>query len=190
MEKLKIHQSKLFIQTNFSQLNNNIEQEKKSIHKKEDLSEEKKDILLKTLGDRNHIPEEVNKKTIVNTAALSTGVFLDLNDGKGIIDSVNITISSEANIRHIIGTDYGDKFISPQTGGVKFVLNEGNDALELNGSNNIVLINKHAGIKTISNFEHKGFLQLSTTLRISLITDEEISISYDYQSYDLKSQCF
>lgn len=104
--------------------------------------------------------------------------------------SVNTTISNKANIRHIIGTDYTDKFISPHTGGVKFVLNEGNDALELNGSNNIVLINKHAGIKTISNFEPKDFLQLSTILRISLITDEEISISYDYQSYHLKSQCF
>ena len=62
-------------------------------------------------------------------------------DKKALIGSVNITISDNANIGHIIGTDYDDIFIGSQEGNIKFVLNEGNDEVVLYGNHNIVYIN-------------------------------------------------
>lgn len=180
----------IFYTNEFSQLISDIEKEIKSISKEDSASFEKKQALIKQLYSVKNIPEEVNKKIIVNSAALSTGVFLDLNNGNGTIDNVNIAISSKANIRHIIGTDYDDRFISPQDEGVKFILNEGNDIIELNGSNNIIVINKHSGIKTIHNF-NKAFLQSSIEFMVKLNDKEEILVSdHEQKTYNLKSQCF
>ena len=91
------------------------------------------------------------KIDIINAAALSSGVEIDLNNKKAVIQSVAIDLG-DSNIKHIIATDHDDKIVTSQEGNLKIVLNEGNDSVKLHGGGNMVYVNKFSGDKEIKNF--------------------------------------
>jgi hypothetical protein len=117
-----------------------------SIEKSEDFSQNRQSIL------------QEQKIDIINGAALSSGIGIDLGAGIAVIDKVKVNLDKNLKFKGIIGTDHNDKFVISDNQKISLILRDGNDVVEFTGDNNIVTLQKQAGAVAINHFEESFIL--------------------------------
>lgn len=144
------------------------------------------------LQDRRTIFEH-QKIDIINGAALSSGIEIDLNNNIAYIDRVGVSLDKDIKLKGIIGTDYNDIFVISDNQQLSINLNEGNDVIEFSGYNNIVTLQKDSGMIAINHFDQSFIIdttgpgegycwQLTDGFESNIIIlDNDLSIDEYYQ---------
>lgn len=104
---------------------------------------------------------ESQKIDIINGAALSSGIEVDLHNKKVFIDQVEVKLDEDIKLKGIIATDHDDIITISDNQNLAIKLNEGNDAVEFYGYDNIITLQKHSGMITISHFEQNFTIDTS-----------------------------
>ena len=112
-----------------------------SIEKSEDSSQNRQSIL------------QEQKIDIINGAALSSGIGVDLGAGIALIDKVKVNLDKDLKFKGIIGTDHNDRFVISDNQKISLILRDGNDVVEFTGYNNTITLQKQAGAVAINHFE-------------------------------------
>lgn len=102
--------------------------------------------------DRQNIFDS-QKIDIINGAALSSAIEVDLYNNIAFIDQVGVYLDKDIKLKGIIGTDYDDKIVISDNQKLSINLNEGDDVVEFSGYNNVVTLQKQTGMITINHFE-------------------------------------
>ena len=147
-----------------------------------ELTEEQRNNLEQMKSRTNIIPEQ--KIEIINAAALSSGINLDLFNGQAEIAGIIVYINEQNKLKHIIATDYDDSFVISGENNIIITLNAGNDKVKFCGSNNVVLLKKQTGILTVEKFNNDP-KSIHTTYGI-FVTEQTTDLSGSDTKYMLK----
>ncbi len=100
------------------------------------------------------------KIDIINGAALSSGIEVDLDSGKLTIQDTLINLDKDLKLKAIIATDFNDSITISDDKELTITLNEGNDIINFSGYNNVITFKKQTGNISINHFADKFTLDL------------------------------
>ncbi len=115
-------------------------------------TDEFKSSIEDTQQDRKNISVDQNID-IINGAALSSGIDIDLDNNIAFIDQVEVKLDKDIKLKGIITTDHDDRITISDNQKLTINLNEGDDIVEFYGYDNIITLQKQTGIITINHFE-------------------------------------
>ena len=100
------------------------------------------------------------KIDIINGAALSSGIEVDLDSGTLTIQNMLINLDKDLKLKVVIATDYDDTLVISENKELTITLNEGNDIIDFTGYNNVITLKKQTGSITINHFEDRFTIDL------------------------------